>query len=211
MYRPAPRISFCNGRPGIDQGHPGCPNGYRQQFNFDLHPSSAEAVLTLAFPDCDILMRVPRIIVSIAATILTGSLAWPASALRQIGMVNLPGSPGFSELAFAKGMLVMPKRVLPRWMSLIRESVVVIAQINGLQSPRGIAVDEQNGRVYVADAGGNAIAVISTDTWKVSDTIPVQGSPDQLLLADNGTQMLLERCRERHSFSSRPQHKAEHC
>ena len=44
-------------------------------------------------------------------------------------------------------------------------------------------------KVYVADAGNNSIAVISTDTWKISDTIPLQGSPDQLLLYDSGEQM----------------------
>jgi YVTN family beta-propeller protein len=104
-------------------------------------------------------------------------------------MVNLPGSPGFSELAFAKGMLVMTQTGASSVDVFDAGKRRVIAQVTGLQSPRGIAVDEQNGKVYVADAGNNAIAVISIDTWKVSDTIPLQGSPDHLLLADNATQM----------------------
>jgi YVTN family beta-propeller protein len=135
-------------------------------------------------------MRVPRIIVVIAALLLSIMPAWSASQLRQIGMVNLPGSPGFGELAFAKGMLVMthPAASAVDVFNPMRRRIV--AQISGLRSPRGIAVDEQNGRVYIADAGNDSIAVISTDTWKLSDTIPLQGSPDQLLLYAGGEQML---------------------
>ncbi len=132
------------------------------------------------------MMRVPRTITTIAALLLLGLSAWGASQLRQIGMVNLPGSPGFGEVAFAKGMLVMthPAASAVDVFSPTRRRTV--AQITSLQSPRGIAVDDQNGKVYVADAGSNSIAVISTDTWKVSDNIPLQGSPDQLLLDGSG-------------------------
>ena len=52
-------------------------------------------------------MRVSRVIVVITVFLLSITPAWSASQLRQIGMVNLPGSPGFGEVAFAKGMLVM--------------------------------------------------------------------------------------------------------
>ena len=130
-------------------------------------------------------MRVLRFILAIAL-LMSGSLAWPASQLRQIGMVNLPGSPGFGELAFAKGMLVMTRPAASAVDVFDPTRRRMIAEIAGLQSPRGIAVDEQNSRVYVADAGSNSIAVISTDTWKLSDNIPLQGSPDQLLLDDGG-------------------------
>jgi YVTN family beta-propeller protein len=131
-------------------------------------------------------MRVPRSLIAITVLLLTLPSTWAASQLRQIGMVNVPGAPGFGELAFAKGMLVMthPAAATVDVFNPTRRRLV--AQITGLQSPRGIAVDEQNGKVYVADAGNNSIAVISTDTWKVSDTIPLQGSPDQLLLDDSG-------------------------
>ncbi len=98
----------------------------------------------------------------------------------------MPGSPGFGELAFAKGMLVMTHTAASAVDIFDPSRRRIVAQIAGLQSPRGIAVDEQNGKVYVADAGSNSIAVISTDSWKVSDSIAVQGSPDQLLLDDSG-------------------------
>ncbi len=131
-------------------------------------------------------MRVPRTIITIAAISLISLSAWAASQLRQIGMVNLPGSPGFGELAFAKGMLVMTHTAASAVDIFDPTRRRVVAQITGLQSPRGIAVDEQDSKVYVADAGSNSIAVISTDTWKVSDSISVQGSPDQLLLDNSG-------------------------
>lgn len=111
-------------------------------------------------------MRVPRTIAAITALLLISLPAWATSQLRQIGMVNVPGSPGFGELAFAKGMLVMTHPAASAVDVFDPSRRRVVAQITGLQSPRGIAVDEQNGRIYVADAGSNSIAVISTDTWK---------------------------------------------
>ncbi len=134
-------------------------------------------------------MRVPRSIVAIIALLLSLSSAWAAPQLRQIGMVSLPGPPGFGEVAFAGGMLVMTHPAASTVDVFNPARRRMVAQISGLQSPRGIAVDEQNRKVYVADAGNNSIAVISTDTWKLSDTVPLQGSPDQLLLHDNGSQM----------------------
>ena len=135
-------------------------------------------------------MRVPRVIVVITALLLSIPAAWSASQLRQIGMVNLPGSPGFGEVAFAKGMLVMTHPAASAVDVFNPARRRIVAQISGLQSPRGIAVDEQNGKVYIADGGDDSIAVITTDTWKISDTIPLQGSPDQLLLYAGGEQIL---------------------
>ena len=128
-------------------------------------------------------MRVPRLLLPI---LLCLALSAGASDLRQIGMVNLPGSPGFGDVAFANGMLLLTH---PGASSLdifdpVRRRVV--AQVTGLQSPRGLAFDEKTGRVYVADHGSNSIAVIATDSWKVVDSISVPGSPDALLLNGDG-------------------------
>jgi YVTN family beta-propeller protein len=131
------------------------------------------------------IMRVPRTVLAIAVLLLALPSVWAASELRQIGMVNLPGSPGFGEVAFAKGMLVMTHPAASAVDVFNPARRRIVAQISGLQSPRGIAVDEQNDKVYIADAGNNSIAVISTDTWKLSDTITLPGRPDQLLLDDD--------------------------
>jgi len=127
-------------------------------------------------------MRVPRLLPLLLLCVAFSS----ASDLRQIGMVNLAGTPGFGQVAFANGMLLLPH---PGASALdifdpVRRRVV--AQVTGLQSPRAVAVDEKSGRVYVADHGSNSIAVVATDGWKVIDSIALPGSPDNLLLGDGG-------------------------
>ncbi len=144
-------------------------------------------------------MRVPRLILSIV--LLCGSL-FAASDLRQIGMVNVPGAPGFVDLTFCDGMLLMTHPGASAIDVYDPGHRRVIAQVTGLQSPRGIAADEQGGRVYVADHDSKSIAVIATDGWKVVDSIGVPGNPDALQLdgagklfwtdADAGTISLLD-------------------
>jgi YVTN family beta-propeller protein len=55
-----------------------------------------------------------------------------------------------------------------------------------MEKPRGIAVDENSGKVYVADAGDNSIGVISTKSWKLENTIPVQLQPEPLAVSADG-------------------------
>ncbi len=133
--------------------------------------------------------------------LLVSAPALFSSDLRQIGMVNIPGAPGFGEMAFANGMLVMTHSGASAVDVFDPARRRVIAQITGLQSPRGVAVDESSGKVYIADHGNHSIAVVTIEGWKVSDTIPLQGSPDNLLLnqgklywtdADNGTISLID-------------------
>jgi len=109
--------------------------------------------------------------------------------LQQIGMVTIPGPPGFDSLVFAKGMLVMshPAASSVDVFDPVRRRIV--AQITGFASPQGMAVDESNGRLYVADSANHSITVIATDTWKVSGNIPVSGAPDCLVLERDGTRL----------------------
>jgi DNA-binding beta-propeller fold protein YncE len=58
-----------------------------------------------------------------------------------------------------------------------------------LQSPRGIAVDQQNGKIYVAQSGNNSIAVVSFEGWQVSGVIPLKQPPTALLLDDISTRL----------------------
>ncbi|MGB8888127.1 MAG: hypothetical protein WCC87_15450 [Candidatus Korobacteraceae bacterium] len=126
-------------------------------------------------------MRFPSAITSWAAVLLLGSAVLSSSELRQVGMVGIPGAPGFGQMAFANGMLVMTHQAAAAVDIFDPVRRRVMAQVTGLQSPRGIAVDEAGGKVYVADHGNKSIAVIATDGWKVIDTIPLPGSPDMLL------------------------------
>ncbi|WP_205513919.1 YncE family protein [Longitalea arenae] len=52
--------------------------------------------------------------------------------------------------------------------------------------PRGIVVDDQRKRSYVAIMGGASIAVINNDTWVKESEIPVASNPRHIVLANNG-------------------------
>jgi YVTN family beta-propeller protein len=136
-------------------------------------------------------MRVPRILTTIvtALALLASLSAQSSRQLNQLGMIDVPGRPGFDQLAFAKGMLLMTHTSASTVDVFDPVRRRVVAQVTGVQSPRGIAVDEPSGKVYVADAGSNSIAVIATDNWKVTDRIPVPTPPDALLLGESGNQL----------------------
>ena len=130
-------------------------------------------------------MRISRLLLPLLLLCLASFAS--GSDLRQIGMVNLPGAPGFGEATFANGMLLLthPGASALDVFDPVRRRVV--AQVTGLQSPRGLAFDEKAGRVYVADYGSNSISVIATDSWKVVDSIAVPGSPDAVMLSGDGS------------------------
>jgi YVTN family beta-propeller protein len=114
-----------------------------------------------------------------------GAAFGKASSLRQLAMVYIPGNPGFHAVGFVDGRLIISHSgdgTVDIFNVKMRR---VDAQIK-LERPRGIAVDEQGGKVYVADAGANDIAVISSKTWKLEKTIPVQLQPGPLALAADG-------------------------
>src|SRR5579864_7682439 len=129
-------------------------------------------------------MRVPRILIPLALVCLSWCVH--ASDLRQIGMVNLAGPPGFGGVAFANGMLLLTHPGASALDVFDPAKRRLVAQVTGLQSPRAVAVDIETGRVYVADHGSNSIAVVAIDGWKVVDSIAVPGSPDNLLLSGDG-------------------------
>jgi DNA-binding beta-propeller fold protein YncE len=109
-----------------------------------------------------------------------------ASDLRQVGMVNLPGSPGFGEMAFVNGMLLLAHPGASSVDVFDPAHRRIVAQILHLPSPRSIAFDDQAGKVYIADHDSNSIVAVATDGWRVVDSIPLPGLPDALLLDGAG-------------------------
>ncbi len=104
-----------------------------------------------------------------------------AAQLRQVAVLDIPGRPGFESVAWAKGYLVMAhdaSNTLDVFDPVKRR---VVAQVKGMDDPRGIGVDEQAGVVYVANAGDRSIAVVSTANWTVLDRIQLEAAPDALL------------------------------
>jgi len=52
--------------------------------------------------------------------------------------------------------------------------------------PRGIVVDDQRKKSYVAIMGGKTITVINNDTWAKESDIPVASNPRHIVLTDSG-------------------------
>jgi len=65
-----------------------------------------------------------------------------------------------------------------------------IAQISGIVSARGVAVDDANGRVYIADAGTNSIDVVNSSNWRVEDRIQLSRAPENLLIIPGSSNMV---------------------
>jgi YVTN family beta-propeller protein len=134
------------------------------------------------------------------APLAMGAAFGKTSSLRQLAMVYIPGNPGFQAVAFVDGHLII---------SHSGDSTVDIFNVKmrrvdariKIERPRGIAVDEKGGRVYVADAGANNIAVISTRTWKVENTIPVQLAPGPLALSSDGRTLYVGNTRDQYISS----------
>jgi YVTN family beta-propeller protein len=114
-------------------------------------------------------------------TILSCSVYGLAAKLRQIALIDLPGSPGFNQVTMANGQVVIsrPGTNTIEIFSPVKRRVV--ARISQISDPRGIAVDDEGGSMYVALAGNNGIAVVDTRTWSVEKVIPVQHRPERLL------------------------------
>jgi DNA-binding beta-propeller fold protein YncE len=113
--------------------------------------------------------------------ILSCSIAGSAAKLRQVALIDLPGSPGFNQVTMANGQVVITR---PGTNTIEIFSPVkrrVIARISQISDPRGMAVDDEGGTLYIALAGNNSIAEVDTRTWKVERIIPVQDRPDKLL------------------------------
>lgn len=123
-----------------------------------------------------------------------------AAQLRQIAIIELPGRPGFNEMAFAGKYLVIAHSGANTVDIFDPTRRRVIAQVPGMADPRGLAVDASNARVYVANAGSNSVAVISSQDWKVESNIPLPSTPDALLLVPQ-RKMLYAASRQNESIS----------
>lgn len=136
-------------------------------------------------------MRAGKYLLFLAALALTAPPSARAAAfgktssLRQMAMVYIPGDPGFQAVGFVDDHLIISHSGA----STVDIFNVKMRRIDGqikLKEPRGIAVDEKGGKVYVADAAAKSIAVISTRTWKLDHNISVQLAPGPLALSPDG-------------------------
>jgi DNA-binding beta-propeller fold protein YncE len=117
----------------------------------------------------------------ILLTLLSFSVYGSGAKLRQVALIDLPGSPGFNQVTMANGQVVISR---PGTNTIEIFSPVkrrVIARISQISDPRGMAVDDEGGMLYIALAGNSSIAVVDTRNWKVEKLVPVQHRPDKLL------------------------------
>ena len=110
--------------------------------------------------------------------------------LREIALLDIPGRPGFETLAFAKGYLVIAHNGAGTVDIFDPAKRRFVAQISGIASARGVAVDDAAGRVYIADAGTNSIDVVNTSNWHVEDRIQLSRAPENLLLVPGTTNII---------------------
>ena len=109
------------------------------------------------------------------------ALAGTVTKLRQVGMVDLPGDPGFNQVAVANGQVVISRPATNTIEIFSPVKRRVIARISQIDDPRGIAVDDAGGRVYIALAGSMRIAVVNSQNWQVEKLVPVAHRPEKLL------------------------------
>ena len=127
-------------------------------------------------------------------TVICFLLLFPASVfaakLREIAILDIPGRPGFESLAFAKGFLVMAHNGASTVDIFDPAKRRFVAQISGIVSARGIAVDDAANRVYIADAGTSSIDVVDSNNWQVEDRIQLTRAPENLLIIPGSTNMV---------------------
>jgi DNA-binding beta-propeller fold protein YncE len=131
-------------------------------------------------------MRFYRIV--LVLLVFLGSMF--AAKLREVGSLDIPGRPGFETLAFAKGYLVIAHDGAGAVEIFDPAKRRFVAEISGIVSARGVAVDDAIGRVYIADAGTNSIYVVSSNTWKVEDRIQLSRAPAGLLIIPGTTNLV---------------------
>lgn len=120
--------------------------------------------------------------------LIPGSLF--GAKLREIALLDIPGRPGFETLAFAKGFLVMAHDGASTVDIFDPAKRRFVAQISGIVSARGVAVDDANGKVYIADAGTNAVDVVNSNNWQVEDRIQLSRAPENLLILPGTTNLV---------------------
>lgn len=147
-----------------------------QQNSFVAHPNQGSAWLLGAAPG---FMKISRLI-AFPLVLLWCALTW-AQTTRQVAILELPGQPGFDGMAVVKGMVLMSHAGAGTVDIFDPVKRRLIGHVKGMSDPRGIAVDNETGQIFVANNGAKNIVVLSADDWQVKATIPVSGSPVDLL------------------------------
>lgn len=124
------------------------------------------------------------------------SLAGWGAQMRQVAIVDLPGEPGFDQVAFANGMLVVAHQSTGTLDIFDPGRRRVVGEVKGLESPHGLAVNPRAGKLYVANTGAKNVAIVSTRDWKIESSIPLPAAPYDVTLSSDGSRLYLANRRE---------------
>jgi DNA-binding beta-propeller fold protein YncE len=119
--------------------------------------------------------------VPLALFVLSCALCAYGAKLRQVAMIDLPGDPGFNQVAIANGQVVISRPATNTVEIFSPAKRRVIARISQINDPRGIAVDDKGLHVYIALGGSNRIAAINSRDWQVERLIPVTHRPEKVI------------------------------
>src|SRR5690242_6728603 len=89
------------------------------------------------------------IILTLCSLAALAQTAEHSQQLRPLAMVDLPGMPGFDEVVFANCNLVLTHNSANTVDIVDPVKKRMVAQIKGVESPRGLAVHAQGGLLYV--------------------------------------------------------------
>lgn len=117
----------------------------------------------------------------LAVPLLMAAATQPS--LRQVALLDLPGKPGFDEIALAQGMILVTHGGAGTVDLFDPQKRRVVGHIREMSSPRGVVSDEAAHLVYIANSGAKNIVVVSSTNWQVQQTIPVEATPEALYLA----------------------------
>ena len=113
-----------------------------------------------------------------------------SAKMKQVAIIDLPGKPGYDTITFANGMLLMSHSSADTVDIFDPVKRRLVAQVQGISEPRGMAVDPQTHLAYIAGHEGNSITVLDTQNWSVKGVIGLKHAPENLLLVP-GTGSLL--------------------
>jgi DNA-binding beta-propeller fold protein YncE len=103
-----------------------------------------------------------------------------AQNVREIAILDIPGKPGFDGIAVVRGMVLISHAGAGTVDIFDPIKRRLIGHVKGMSDPRGIAVDDDGGQVFVANHGAKDIVVLAAGDWHVAQTISLTGSPAEV-------------------------------
>jgi hypothetical protein len=103
-----------------------------------------------------------------------------AQNVREIAMLDIPGKPGFDGIAVVRGMVLMSHSGAGTVDIFDPVKRRLVAHVKDMSDPRGIAIDDDGGQIFIANHGAKNIVILAAGDWHVAGTIPLNGAPAEI-------------------------------